>query len=286
MFGKYFWLTFALKLLLAAAQASACSHCRRSPCVYQKAVVAPIVATPIVNTYVVNNTYPAPLVAGGSSAYVSTGGYQSATLPLFDPQAYLSSSLELQRAVTGTMNLASQQANALAQRAMELQAPALERLAAGQAASMVLQAAGLDPKGPQAAAQSFVVRRETNGALHVEPLSAEQIERITLKVEAGVKGTSAASTAEPTIAAGKYPLLVRFCGQCHGLDQAAPKGGVFLGDDDNAAKWMREHFFDLMQQVDQETMPPASAPQPTRDERAALLNEIESIITARKEGLK
>lgn len=280
MFGKVFWyLELATLVASLVAEADACHRCGRSQCVYAApAYVAPVVATPTVNTYVINSNYPAPLVAGGTSAVVSTGGYQSQVLPLFDPQTYLSSSIELQKAVNGTMSLAFQQGNALAQRSLELQAPAVERLAAGQAASMVLQSAGLEPgKGATAGAQSFVFRRESNGAFHMEPLTTEQVERITLKVEAGT------AAATPTPANGSpmiYPLIGKYCAKCHGLDLATPKGGVFLGDDPNAAKWARENFFTILQQIRNQKMPPAAAPQPTQDERAGLLSELESIINS------
>ena len=285
MFGKVFWyLELATLVASLVAEADACHRCGRSQCVYAApAYVAPVVATPTVNTYVINSNYPAPLVAGGTSAVVSTGGYQSQVLPLFDPQTYLSSSIELQKAVNGTMSLAFQQGNALAQRSLELQSPAVERLAAGQTASMVLQAAGLEPgKGATAGAQSFVFRRESNGAFHMEPLTTEQVERITLKVEAG---TSAATATPDEISAdAKFPLVVKFCAKCHGPDLAAPKGGVYLGDSDNAAKWQRDNFFEIVQQIKKGSMPPASSPQPTQDERAGLLSEFESIINSRLGG--
>lgn len=291
MFGKVFWyLEFATLLASLVGEASACHRCGRSQCVYaaQSAYVAPVVATPTVNTYVINSNYPAPLVAGGTSAVVSTGGYQSQVLPLFDPQTYLSSSIELQKAVNGTMSLAFQQGNALAQRSLELQAPAVERLAAGQAASMVLQAAGLEPgNGSTATAQSFVFRRESNGAFHMEPLTTEQVERITLKVEAGTSAAgSPTATPDAVSTDEKFPLVAKFCAKCHGPDLASPKGGVYLGDSDNAAKWQRDNFFEIVQQIKTGSMPPASSPQPTQDERAGLLSEFESIIVSRLGGEK
>ena len=259
--------------------------------------VQPIVATPVVNTYVINGgQYPAPLVAGGSTAYQSLGAsYQATTLPLFDPQQYLSQSLELQKAVNGTLGLASQQANGLAQRFAELQAPAVERIAAGQAASMVLNAAGLDPQAPPSGPRSFVVHQE-GASVRVEPLTAEQMAKITVRATIETKAEGGGGKAEgnsetppagsaETISAAKYPMLGMFCARCHGLDQAQPKGGIFLGDDDNTARWMRENFFAITQAVaSKQNMPPAGARQPTREERALLMNEVESIVSQRSGG--
>lgn len=293
MRGVLFWILTAVKiaaLLAGGSEAKACSRCGRSVCVYKQPVaVQPIVATPVVNTYVINGgQYPAPLVAGGSTAYQSLGSsYQATTLPLFDPQQYLSQSLELQKAVNGTLGLASQQANGLAQRFAELQAPAVERIAAGQAASMVLSAAGLDPQAVTSGPRSFVVHQE-GSSVRVEPLTAEQMQRITLKATIETKGESAeASSAakSPGAAEQKYPMLGMFCAQCHGLDQAQPKGGIFLGDDDNTARWMRENFFAITQAVaSKQNMPPAGARQPTREERALLMDEVESIVSQRSGG--
>ncbi|MBL9085267.1 MAG: hypothetical protein JNK76_25905 [Planctomycetales bacterium] len=300
---KAFWKTAAGVLLIvcaASGSAEACSRCGRSGCVYKQPVaVQPIVAPPVVNTYVINGgQYPAPLVAGGSTAYQSLGSsYQATTLPLFDPQQYLSQSLELQKAVNGTLGLASQQANGLAQRFAELQAPAVERIAAGQAASMVLTAAGLDPKAPTSGPRSFVVHQE-GASVRVEPLTAEQMAKITVRATiestaAGGGGQAAGSQSaetgsaakSPEAAEHKYPMLATFCAKCHGLDQAQPKGGIFLGDDDNTARWMRENFFAITQAVGtKQTMPPAGAAQPTREERVRLLNEVESIVSQRSGG--
>jgi len=281
-------LATVVALVLVPQIAEACQRCGRSPCRFVAHHVAPVVQQVIQQTppvYVVQNNYPSPLVAGGSTGYVSTGGYQSSTLPLFDPDRYLSARIELKKADALYGAQDSQQLNALVDRMATLQAPAVERLAAGQAASMVLQAAGLDPSNKSATLQSsaVVIRRDASGGVQVQPLTQTQVESLTASVTVGGAGSTPLPQipqARPPL--GKFPLLGKFCGACHGTDVAAPKGGFFLGDDDNVARSMRERFFDIVDTIDGKRMPPANSAQPTDAERAGILNEVQSIIKARK----
>lgn len=278
------WFPLAIFALLVFSQsAEACNRCGRSPCRFVQQVVAtPVVAaTPIVNTYVINNTYPSPLVAGGSTAVVSNGGYQSQTLPLFDPDRYLSARIELKKADALYAAQDSQQLNSLVDRIATLQAPAVERLAAAQQVSAAGQAVSLAIKATNTGAPQstgYVIKPDGTGGMQVQPLTATQIEQLTVTTTTTQSVTTPQAATAP---ATKFPMLSQFCAKCHGTELATPKGGFFLGDDDNVAKSMRDRWFDITRSVSKGSMPPADAPQPTQAERAALLNEIESIIVSR-----
>jgi hypothetical protein len=287
-------------LVLLPQAAEACNRCGRSPCRFVQhhaaaVVAAPVVATPT-NVFVVQNTYPAPLVAGGTTGYVSNGGLQSQLAPTFDFDRYASIRLELKRADAVYAAQDSQQLNALADRALALQAPVAASIAeaqritaAGQAVSATLRATTTAPQST-----GFVVAPDGRGGMSVQPLTAVQIQSLTATV--ATSSNSATSTGDPNHGAkplpqapaqplpslGKFPLLGQFCGKCHGVDVAAPKGGFFLGDDDNVAKTMRERFFDIVDSIETKKMPPADSPQPTDGERAGILNEIQSLIKTRR----
>lgn len=281
----------SILLILAAAVAvspsiaEACNRCGRSACIYRQAVVAPVVQQVVQSpdVYVIQNNNPAPLVAQGSVGYTSTGpqGFQAATIPLLDPNQYFSQELQLLRAASDANALRSERSAALFQRVAELNAPVAERLAAGQAASMVLQAAGLDPSNKPAALQSsaVVIRRDGAGGVQVQPLTQTQVESLTVRTTA--QNVTTPEAPLPSLG-GKFPMLSQHCAKCHGTDLAAPKGGFFLGDDDNVSKTMKERFFDIVEAIDSKSMPPADSPQPTDEERAAILNEIQSIIKTRR----
>jgi len=271
-------------LALTAADASACNRCNRygTACYYYKpAVVAPVVAPSVSNVYVIQNSYPAPLVGQGSSSLVSNGGYQSLTISQFDPTAFLSQSLQLVKAGQDAATLAHTQAQATAQRTLELQAPTVERLAAGQAASQVLRAAGLDPAhNVSGQSSAVVISRNAEGQVQVLPLASSEVAKIT--ASSTTITSSVATTPHPQVVGQPTSLLGQFCGKCHGLDVAAPKGGLFIGDDTETAKGMKAKFYELAQAVGTDkTMPPANAPQPTDEQRAAILNEVATIIRRR-----
>jgi mono/diheme cytochrome c family protein len=281
-------IAFAM-LGLLAAEASACNRCglfgARCKYVAASTYVAPVVAaTPSQNVYVLQNNYPAPLVGQGTSAVVSNGGYQSLTISQFDPTAFLSQSLQLVKAGQDAATLAHTQAQTTAQRALELQAPTVERLAAGQAASQVLRAAGLDPAhNVSGQSSAVVISRTADGQVQVLPLESSEAARITARLSTSTTITSAiATTPAPQPLGESTGLVGQFCGKCHGLDVAAPKGGLFIGDDADTAKGMRDKFYEISQEVGaKKTMPPADSPQPTDEQRAALLNEIATIIRRR-----
>lgn len=301
------WLLIVL-VLLSASEAWACSRCGYySSCRYyapvvQKQYVQPIVKQEQTDVYVVQNNYPQPLVAQGTSNVVaSTASYQQSVLPLLEPNQYFSQELQLIKAATQTGALRTERAMAAFQRVMELQAPAVERLAAGQAAAMVLQAAGLDPAHNKGGSSSAVVVSNIQGKVQVVPLNAEQIQHLQQQQlpPAATGGPAPPPPPAPGHGTGitepihppgppapagnaKYPALSKFCFDCHGLQLSNPKGDFFIGEDQNIARTLRERFFDITQRVTKQGSgqmpPPDHAAQPTPEEKAAILNEIEAII--------
>lgn len=292
----------ALALLIALPQAAeACTRCGRSPCRFVQHVATPVVQQVVSQTppvFVVQNNYPQPLVAGGSTAVVSNGGLQSQLLPLFDPDRYLSARIELKKADALYAAQDSAQLHGLVGQLAALQAPAVEKIAAGQAAIAAGQALSLalkatSPSGPQSS--GYVLKPDGAGGMSVQALTEPQLAALTATVSTATVTTGvipstpgAAPTPLPQIpqsqppTPGKFPLLQKFCGACHGTGVPAPKGGFFLGDDDNVARSMRERFFDVVDSIDTKKMPPAASPQPTDEERAGILNEIQSIIKTRR----
>jgi hypothetical protein len=220
-------LPLLILVLVAPSAADACNRCGRfgGSCRYFRApYVAPYRAKAVVkvvqapDVYVVQNNFPTPLVAQGNTLYQSTGSYQAALLPFLDPNRYFEQELQLLRAVDQTNSIRSQRASVLIERIVELQAPAVERLAAGQAAQLVLQAAGLDPAhnvgGPTQ--QAVIINRDAAGRLQVLPLNAEQYRRLessttTITEEIGTVDVDRV----PDPVAAKYPLLTQHCGGCH-----------------------------------------------------------------------
>lgn len=286
------FLLLIVPLLFASvfvADANACSRCGifgRGCKFAASTYVAPYVAPVSSNVYVVQNSYPAPLVAQGSTLYQSTGpaSYTSAALPLLDANRYFSQELELLRAADQTQALRSERATRAFERVAELHAPALERIAAGQAAQMVLKSAGLDPahNASGGGSQAVVISRDGDGRMQVTQLNTEQVQRLTTTITQKQTVPGLPVSAAP--ADGKYPTLTTFCSKCHGVDMAEPKGQFYLGEDVNVAKAMKERFFDITRKVSSRKMPPANAPQPSDEQRAAILNEIEQIIVAQTGG--
>lgn len=274
--------------LVCVDDASACTRCRRfgTACIYAKPVVAAV--APVVQTiestdvFVIQSNYPAPLVGQGTSAVVSNGGYQSLTLPLFDPSIYFSQSLQLIRAANDTNALQHERTSSLVERVAALQAPAVERLAAGQAASSVLRAAGLDPAhNMQGNSSAVVINRDAEGRLQVLPLSTEQIQSITSSVSASTSNvTTTIKTTDPQLgeATGKFPMLQTFCAKCHGTDVAQPGGGFYLGDDPQVVAAMRSRWFEITDDIGSGKMPKAGSPQPSDEQKARLIDELQAII--------
>jgi hypothetical protein len=284
---------FALLVILSAADASACSRCRHygSACYYYKPavvaqVVAPVVQQPV---YVIQNNTPYPLVGQGSSAFINDGGFKALTAPIYDPNIFASANIQMVNAAAAYNTLAITKAHESHQQSMAVSAPVVERLAAGEASSKVLREAGkllqfsgLDPAhNTSGGSTGFFIGPGPDGKMQVLPLQSAEIQQLTQRLSTSTTITkSITSTPAPEPGSTESTsLLGRFCASCHGLDVAAPKGGFYIGDDRDVAKTMRENFFSITQHVAvKKTMPPANQPQPTDEQRAAILDEIQGII--------
>ena len=137
----------------------------------------------------------------------------------------------------------------------------------------MLRAIGLDTQSPSRSS-TVVISRDNQGRLQVVELDPVAVQGLTTKQEGYNIVASQAAT----------PNLRRYCASCHGTDLSSPKGGFYLGDTDVVSSVMRKEFFTITKEMASGAMPPASSKvQPTKEERAAILNEIQSIILRRKE---
>ncbi len=236
-----------------------------SPVVVQDFAVA---NTP--DVYVIQNNTPTPLVAQGSTGYVANT-YTSNVLPFLDPNVYFQQELALIRAADQTAAARAQRTAALVERVVELQAPAVERAAAGDAAAKILEAAGLaTTRKVVGTTNSVVIKTAPDGRLVVEPVILPH----TPSAPAGVGGLD---TGPPT-PNGVTPLVTKYCAACHGPGLQDPKGGFYIGPGRDVAKVLRQEWFSVTNKVAAGTMPPQGSPQPTAEERAGILNEIEDLI--------
>tara|TARA_R110002167_G_scaffold187902_1_gene389241 strand:+ start:386 stop:1189 length:804 start_codon:yes stop_codon:yes gene_type:complete len=233
-----------------------------------KAHVQNFAVADVPDVYVIQNNTPFPLVAQGSTGYVANT-YANNVLPLFDPNVYFQQELALIRAADQTAAVRAQRTSSLVERVVALQAPAVERLAAGDAAAKILQAAGLaDIRNVAGSTNSVVIKTTPGGQLVVEPV------RIGTPSAPGGVGTSKAQQAPP----GGFALAKKYCAACHGQGLQDPKGGFYIGPGKDVARVLRAEWFSVTNKVSAGTMPPQGSPQPTDEERARILNEIESLI--------
>ena len=248
--------------------------------VQQEQVVVAEPVAPVVektDVFVVQNNNPAPLVAQGSTLYsAAPTSYQGAVLPFFDPNAYFEQELQLQRAADQTAALRAERTAKLVEKIAELQAPAIQKLATGQAAALVLKAAGLDPQHNKGGSSGVVVTRDANGKVIVVPLDPAVAKSIAAKTT-----STSTVTVKQTIRSGnsgKYPAVTKFCGKCHGTQRSDPDGGFYIGEGKEVARVMKQEWFKITRKVTTGAMPPPSSPQPSQDEKAQILNEIEQMI--------
>lgn len=255
--------------------AEACIRCRRAVCICPK--VMPLVAAPVPylappNVLIAQINYPSPLVAQGATQYASAG-YQQTVIPLVDPNIFLSASNLLLRDAYNGVNLAQARVVGTFNRVAELQAPAVERLAAGQAAALTLTAAGLGPNAAPPSTNAVVISRDAFGRVQAVPASPELL---AANGYGQTYGAKAAAVAAP------YPLLDQFCLRCHGAELAQAKGGLTLGWTDELAAGMEARYFKLAKNINTRKMPPAGSPQPTDEQRAGILAELDAIISGVK----
>ncbi len=287
-------IAILLLLSIGTAWALGCRRCGRSSCRggcfgYVAPYVAPVVAAPNTNVFVVQANYPNPLIGQGQSPAYSAGpqGFGSQALPFLDVNAYAQTQLQLIKAADQTNAIASERSMAFVQRVAELQAPAVERLAAGSAAAMVLSAAGLNPSVQGVSqSQAVVIEKDSAGNVRVRALEATEVQRIQTNVDNQLRPAPPVATpspdAPPPIPPEEGANLGRFCYTCHGSGLATPAKGLKLGDTHELAGSMKLRFFDIAKRVKSKTkpMPPADyKDQPTDEERAAILNEIGAIIS-------
>lgn len=230
--------SLALVALFAmlAVETHACTRCglfgrRCRFAVVDSHHVAAVAVAPVVvkqpDVFVVQNNYPQ---ANGAALLAQQGGtvygLQGAAQPyVLDPSAVLRQAAELTR---GAQQLASQGLtgyNTTASLALSLNAPANETLAKGVAASATLQAAGLSVTS-QGSSQAIRITRGADGRYVVEDVTRQL---------GTVPQTQATEPVQPQLPsppdatlAGVGELVKRHCGECHGLDNPAPKGGLYF----------------------------------------------------------
>lgn len=259
------FLALILLSLMCCKPADACRFGTCRSCVTRKVVKQVVPQANNTDVFVVQNNYPQPLIAQGASQY--TAGYQAAVLPFFDPNAFSASNMELLKQMQGNTAASHTLATSFAERITTLQAPAFQKIATGQAASMVLQAAGFDPAYNDTSS-AVVVTRNKQGQVQVLPLSAAQVQQINQRVETELENP-----------VGTVPMtgaLSTHCAKCHGVQLAEPKGGFYIGDDPGVVAGMRNNFFDITNLVSSGKMPPEASL--TTEQKQAVLNEIQQLI--------
>lgn len=229
------------------------------------------------DVFVIQNNNAASLIPQGDTiARVGNGGYQAAAVPFFDPTSYFAQEQELIRAAEQTQLLRIQGTQALLQKALEIQAPALELAARGQAASAILSAAGLSQGSQAGSVQGVVITRDAAGQVQVLQLEQSQVQHYLQQTERAA-APKPQHAAQPVVADG---LVKTFCYACHGTNVAAPSGGLYLGTAPEILQVMRQEKASIIQRVENGTMPPAGSPQPTPQERQGLIQELQSMLGA------
>lgn len=276
-------------LVLGSSTAEACQRCgifglrcryAQPVVVKQQAYVAPVkqyvapVAYPVQAQYVAAPVYqPQPLyitnvynnpngVAGllaqqGSSVY---GYSQAAQAYMVNPSEFLRQSAELSKAAMATASLGITSYNQSGQTQLALQASIAEPLAKGQAASQVLNAAGLSGSS-QSQTKSFSLRitQSHDGNWHLEQPEAARAE---------VQANEHVPPPPPV----PTSVISQKCAKCHGVDLSEPKGALYF---DSGHKLEASTITKAIRQVRDGKMPPDGAL--TADEKGRLLDELISL---------
>ena len=191
---------------LVASDVMACSRCglfgNRCRFVSQHHEVSAVVAAPIAE--------PQPAIFAASVYGLSTA-VQAYSL---DPAAVLRQAAELTR---GAQQLADQGLKGYGQTA----ALALTL----QASQPAIQAAVVQPI--QQPPQTFQIELRDGKWQIVQPTDSTRPEPVADSPQ------RPASVAKP---ARGFPLTIKHCGKCHGTDLASPKGGVYLGGEEQDCK--------------------------------------------------
>lgn len=286
---------FVAALMILASHADACGRCGRhgASCIYAAKVVAPVhhvapvAAVVQPNVFVIQNAgYPAPLVPQGQTLYQSSVGYQAGAATFLDKDRFFTSEQQLQQGADRYSQLRHARYNESFDRTVAAEAPALEIATRGNAGSQLLRAAGFDPSANAAGfqRQAVALTFDAAGNPSVTPLTQQQA--ATLKYEQRtVERTTTTivppAANEPHLEQAGGSLVNKFCAKCHDQSLASPKGGFYIGLDENVVRGMREKWFEITDRVSTpgpDQMPPADAPQMTPEEKSQLFNEISAMI--------
>ena len=241
-------------IVLIAAEASACSRCgifgrgcRLQSHHVAEVVAAPVIAAPpisIINNYAPPNGAAATLIAPqGGTVYGLSTAVQAYSI---DPAAVLRQAAELTK---GAQQLAQQGLQGYGQTA----ALALTL----QASQPAITAAVTQPAAPPPPQQLTIELRD--GRWQIAQPKA---------VAAPAADDPPSPVAPPPVAARSMPLTAKHCGRCHGVDIAAPKGGVYLG----VAEVDSKISLSAVAQVMSGKMPPGTTL--SAEDKAALVVEL------------
>lgn len=245
---------------LVASDVLACSRCGLfgSRCRFvsqQHHVAAAVVAAPIVqqppisiiNNYAPGNGAAATLIAPqGGSVYGLSTAVQAYSL---DPAAVLRQAAELTK---GAQQLAQQGLQGYGQTA----ALALTL----QASQPAIQAAVVQPI--QQPPQTLQIELRDGKWQIVQPTADPP------PAPSPAAATAKAGGSPANAAARGFPLVNKHCGKCHGVDIAAPKGGIYLGGEEVDCKIN----LSAVAAVSSGRMPPGA--QLSADERQGIVLEL------------
>ena len=209
---------------LVASDVMACSRCglfgNRCRFVSQHHEVAAVVAAPIVqqppisiiNNYAPGNGAAATLIAPqGGSVYGLSTAVQAYSL---DPAAVLRQAAELTK---GAQQLADQGLRGY-----------------GQTAALALTLQASQPAIQAAVVQPIASPPQT---LQIELRDGKwQIVQPTASTPPAPASDPPQRPASAVAPARGFPLTTKHCGKCHGTDIASPKGGVYLGGEEQDCK--------------------------------------------------
>lgn len=216
-----------LAMLAIAGEASACGRCGLfgRGCRFQShhhVVVAPaVIKQPEI--LVIQNAFPQPngaalLAQQGGTVY----GYHAAALNYrLDPDAVLRQAADLARGAQSLAQVGLDGYNQSAGLALQLNAQIQEPLAKGVAASAVLSAAGLSQPGSGSSSQTLRIRQDAGGRWQVEQIDAQA----ELNARQAIERPPGPAPPLPAVDS----IINAKCGQCHGLELAEPKAGLYFG---------------------------------------------------------
>ena len=248
-------------VLLLAADADACSRCGRyySACRYYKAPAPVQQVTYPNNSINVSYHYQITQIPAqqGSTQYTLRDQFQSYQ--------------QVDLAIPASVALADRYASAGAQ-VMGIAGQAQQAAAAIQSQALGNHSQALRIAETQVLANA--------GAQYLSALraglTANGVSVLNQQVHSGWPQTGGGLQAQQL----STSALNQFCASCHGTGLPQPKGNLYLGTDQQTAGEMKARYFAISERVNAKTMPPPEAPQPTDDQRRALMDEIRAAIKA------